>query len=118
MNKVAILVLADVETHGDLGRVYNALVTVKEFDEAGDDVKLISDGAATQWPGLLSAEDHTGHGAYQAVRDIVVGACGFCARAFDTEKTVREADVPMLEEYEGHPSIRSLVMQGYQVITF
>lgn len=29
MNKVAILVLADVETHGDLGRVYNALVAAK-----------------------------------------------------------------------------------------
>lgn len=29
MNKVAILVLADTETHGDLGRVHNALITAK-----------------------------------------------------------------------------------------
>jgi hypothetical protein len=37
--KAAIVVLADTETHGDLGRVVNALVVAKEFKEAGDDVK-------------------------------------------------------------------------------
>ena len=31
MNKVLVLVLADIETKGDLGRVVNALETAKEF---------------------------------------------------------------------------------------
>lgn len=48
--KAAILVLADVESHGDLGRVVNAMIAAQEFKEAGDDVQLVFDGAGTQWP--------------------------------------------------------------------
>lgn len=58
MSKAAILVLADTETHADLGRVVNALVATKEFKDAGDDVRLIFDGAGTQWPGVLSDPEH------------------------------------------------------------
>ena len=40
MTKVRILVLADTETHADMGRVANALETTKELQEAGDEVTL------------------------------------------------------------------------------
>lgn len=36
MSKVAIVVLADTETHGDMGRATNALETAKELKEAND----------------------------------------------------------------------------------
>ena len=65
MNRVAILVLADVETHGDLGRVVNAMIAAKEFTEAGDDVQLIFDGAGTQWLGLLSDPEHKAHRLFE-----------------------------------------------------
>ncbi len=48
MAKVGIIVLADRETHADMGRVANALETVKEFQEAGDAVTLLFDGAGTR----------------------------------------------------------------------
>ncbi|MPZ00981.1 MAG: hypothetical protein GEU97_24050 [Actinophytocola sp.] len=118
MPKAAVVVLADTETHGDLGRVVNALVATKEFKDAGDDVRLIFDGAGTQWPGVLSDPGHKSHKLYHAVHDVVAGACGFCAKAFHTEDTVEDAHVHLLDEYEGHPSIRTLVNDGYQVITF
>ncbi len=35
MMKVAVIVLADTETHADLARVVNALITVQEFKEEG-----------------------------------------------------------------------------------
>jgi hypothetical protein len=38
MTKAAVIALADTETHGDLARVVNAMMTAKEFAEAGDDV--------------------------------------------------------------------------------
>ncbi len=118
MPKAAIVVLADVETHGDLGRVVNALVATKEFKEAGDEVRLIFDGAGTQWPGILADPGHKSHKLYESVRDVVAGACGFCAGAFHAEESVKHADVHLLHEYEGHPSIRGLVNDGFQVITF
>lgn len=118
MNRVAILVLADTETHGDLGRVVNAMVAAKEFSEAGDDVQLVFDGAGTQWLGLLSDPEHKAHPLFERVRDVVSGACGYCSRAFDAEHGVHHAHVKLLEEYDDHPSIRGLVDAGYQVITF
>ena len=54
MTKAAVIVLADTETHGDLARFVNAMLTSKEFAEAGDDVELIFDGAGTQRPGVLA----------------------------------------------------------------
>lgn len=118
MSKAAILVLADTESHADLGRVVNALVATKEFKDAGDDVRLIFDGAGTRWPGVLSKPEHKAHKRYEAVREVVAGACGFCAHAFHATDQVHEADVKLLDEYEGHPSIKTLVDDGYQVITF
>ncbi len=118
MATAAILVLADTETHADLGRVVNGLIAAKEFKEAGDDVRVIFDGAATKWPGVLSDPQHRAHKLYEAVADRIAGACGFCARAFDAEQGVKTAHVHLLEEYEGHPSVRRLVADGYQVLTF
>ena len=104
--KVAIVVLADTETHGDLGRVVNAMVAAKELKEAGDDVKVIFDGAGTQWPGVLSDEQHKSHKLYASVADTIAGACGYCAGAFDAKESLYHAKVHLVEDYHGHPSIR------------
>ena len=45
MEKIAVIILADIETHGDMGRVANALELAKEAKELGDDVRIIFDGA-------------------------------------------------------------------------
>lgn len=118
MAKVAIVVLADTETHGDLARAVNALIAAKEFKEGGDEVTLVFDGAGTRWIGELSKPEHRAHGLYEAVKDEIAGACGFCAAAFGAMERVRASGVPLLEEYERHPSLRKLVSKGYQVITF
>lgn len=118
MTKAAIIVLADTDSHADLGRVVNAMIAAKEFKQAGDDVKLIFDGAGTKWPGVLRDADHKAHKIYADVGDVVAGACGYCAGAFHADHDVTEAGVTLLDEFEGHPSIRSLVDQGYAVLTF
>jgi hypothetical protein len=117
MPKAAIVVLADTEDHEDLARVTNALVTAKEFKEAADDVTLIFDGAGTKWPGELS-EGHPAHGLYEDLKDTIGGACAFCAHAFHAEGDNHDAEVPLLDEYRQHPSLRKLVARGYEVLTF
>jgi hypothetical protein len=61
---------------------------------------------------------HTSHRLFEQVFDAVFGACGSCARAFEAEQHIHEAKVPLLEEYNDHPSTRRLVASGHQVITF
>ncbi|MFO7544479.1 MAG: hypothetical protein R6W77_03185 [Trueperaceae bacterium] len=118
MPKLAVIVLADTETHADLGRVVNALETVKEFQDAGDDVALVFDGAGTRWVAVLDDPGHKRHALWSAVKGSVDGACSFCSVAFGAEEGVRSAGVRLLAEHEGHPSLRAYVVDGYQVLTF
>ncbi len=117
MSKAAILVFADTETHGDLGRIANALTTAQEFKVANDEVTLIFDGAGTKWVRELTRPDHRLHAMFESVKDRVGGACSYCAKAFGVTKEVQESGIPLLSEFKDHPSIRKLVAQGYEVIT-
>jgi len=117
MNKVVVLVLADTETKGDLGRVVNALQTAKEFKNAGDEVRLVFDGAGTRWIGELGSAEHKYHALFESVKDRA-GACSYCAGAFGVKAAVEQHAVALLEEFEGHPSLRRAVSEGYQVISF
>jgi hypothetical protein len=117
MAKIAIILFAGTETKADLGRAVNALEMTKEIQEAGGDVQLIFDGAGTAWVGKFSSPDSDYHELYQAAKDSITGACSYCANAFGTTDAVKDAGVPLLDEYEGHPSVQNLVSQDYQVIT-
>jgi hypothetical protein len=107
-----------MEAHSDLARVLNALELVKEAAGAGDEVELVFDGAGVQWVPSLSDPDHKLHGVYEQVSAHVAGACEFCANAFDVDEKVGEAGVSFLSEFEGHPSLRQRIADGYAVITF
>lgn len=118
MTNAAIVILAGNESHADYGRLANGLEAAKEFVETdGDDVEVIFDGAGTQWIPELEDEEHDYHGLYQAVRD-EASVCDYCASAFDVSEAVDDAGLEQLAEYDGHPSIRSLVDDEYEIITF
>ncbi len=116
--KAAVVVLADTETHEGMGRVANALEAVKEFKQHGDEIKLIFDGAGVKWAATLSSHDHKLHHLYQQVSDKVSGVCRYCAGAFGVKEVAVSCNIPLLDEYDGHPSFRELLAEGYQVITF
>ncbi|WP_265110640.1 hypothetical protein [Halosolutus halophilus] len=118
MTKAAVVILAGTESHADVGRLVNGLEAAKEFAETdGDEVELIFDGAGTQWIPELEDEESDYHELYQAVRDDAA-ACDFCAGAFGVEDAVNETGVVTLDDHDGHPSVRSLVGDDYEVITF
>jgi hypothetical protein len=118
MAKLGVVVLADTETAGDLGRVVNALVTAREAKDAGDDVTVIFDGAGTKWVGELSNPGHNYSELLGQISDVVAGACSYCANAFGVRNAVEAAKVPLLADYQEHPSLRRLVAEGYEVVTF
>lgn len=118
MASAAIIILAGNESHADYGRLANALEAAKEFAETdGDDVKLIFDGAGVQWVPELEAPDSDYHELFEAVRDHAA-VCDFCASAFDIAEAVDASGLTTLAEYDGHPSIRDLVADDYEIITF
>lgn len=118
MSKVAIVVLTDTETHESLGRAVNALEFAKELQEHGDRVQIIFDGAGTKWIPELENVDHDVHPLYLAVKENIHGACRFCAKAFGVFKEVKDTDIELLDDYDDHPSLRSFIAKGYQIVTF
>ena len=118
MARAAIVVLAGNESHADYGRLANALEAATEFAETdGDEVKLIFDGAGVQWVPELEDPDSDYHDLYEAVREHAA-VCDFCASAFHVEDAVDDSGLTTLAEYDGHPSIRDLVADEYEIITF
>lgn len=117
MAKAAIVVLAGTETHSELGRVVNGMQAAKEFADANDEVKLIFDGAGTQWIPELEDEEHDYHALYASLSEYVY-ACEYCSNAFGVDEAVEESSAQSLSDYEGHPSIRDLVDDDFEIITF
>jgi hypothetical protein len=118
MEKIALVVFADNESHENLGRVVNAMTIAREFKEHGDEVSIVFDGGGTTWIPTLAGEEHAAHELFESVRDVVAGACRYCAGAFGVRDEVEQAGIRLLDDYEQNPSIRSYVVEGYDVLTF
>lgn len=118
MAKAAIVILAGTESHSDLGRLANGLEAAKEFQETdGDDVEVIFDGAGVQWIPELEG-DHDYSALYETLKENV-SACDYCSGAFGVEEEVdAAAGVDTLADFEGHPSVRDLVDDDYEVVTY
>lgn len=116
--KIAVVILAHPENKGALARAVNAMELVKEAKVAGDDVALVLDGAGTMWGTLLSDEEHRYHDLFQTVSDRIVAVCDYCAGIFGSREAVDESELPLTAEFDDHPSLRSLMADGYQLVTF
>jgi len=116
--KVAILILANTETLGDLDPIVNALRVADELAEANDEVSIVFDGAATCWIGELDTKDHRHHGLFTRVKSRVAGACACCAEAFGVRDQILAAGVPLLNGHHQHPSVGGLAVEGFKVLTF
>lgn len=116
-NKAAVIVLTGTEGFESMGRVVNAMITVKEYKEAGEEVKLILDGAGTRWVKQFAKPEQPYRELYDKVKD-KVSVCEYCAGAFNVSRNVEEENIPVEAQYEGHPSIRKLLNEGWKVVTF
>ncbi|MGJ3241274.1 MAG: DsrE family protein [Anaerolineae bacterium] len=118
MIKLAVIVFTDLnESHDAKARVVNALQIVQELQEAGDDVTLLFDGAGVVSVATIADPDHALHAVYQKVKPKIAGACAYCAKAFHVKDQIEMLSIPLLSDYKQHPSVRSLLVDGYQVIT-
>lgn len=118
MAKATIVVFAEMGEHADKARVVNALETVKEFKESGDEVELIFDGGGVTSAVELADPDNPLHRLYSLVEDKVGGVCRYCSRAFGVYDQAEKLGIPLLAEYDQHPSLRNRVTNGYEVIPF
>ncbi|MFO1273708.1 MAG: hypothetical protein U1F50_18905 [Rubrivivax sp.] len=116
-HRIALVVTSKLE---DAGRsaIYRALMFAQELRDAGDDACIVFEGAGSTAAAALAAPDHPMHRLFADVRPLVRGTCRYCARAYGVLDTLEEAGLPLLGEDRGHASLRALLAEGRQIVTF
>jgi hypothetical protein len=82
-------------------------------------VELIFDEGATKWVEEFSKE-HKMTPLSQSLKSsgVIAGVCDCCYTSFGGEKDLlKKEELPLFDEYKGHPSIARLFADGYQTIT-
>ena len=122
--KAAIIVLSDPNSGEDaLGRVFNALAAAYDFQQHGDEVSVLFQGAGTRWIAELNKSDHPVHELFDAVKDTVAGVSCGCAEVFGATEDVEKSGIDFImgnavPGTKGLPSLRNLVAEGNTILTF
>lgn len=125
MQKAEVIVLSDPKANSEeaLGRLFNALATVYDFKQRGDDVQLLFQGAGTRWAGELVSDAHPAHELFKSVKDKVTGASCGCADVFSAQEGVAACGLDLITENNvpntsGLPSLARLTDECYTILTF
>lgn len=117
MHKLALVIYAKLEGAG-LSAVYRALMFADELRRAGDDVSLVFDGAGSTSLAEVLDPAHRLHALWLKVAPSLRGVCRYCAQSYGVYDRLQAAGVPMLADDKGHASLRALLQEGRQIVTF
>ena len=120
-SKVAIVLQAGTGNHEQTARALHSLIYAKELQERGNEVRLVFDGAGTEWLARWTEPQEGQDGQlasfFQEVKQagLVYSVCDFCAGAFQVRDKLVAREEPLVGQYMNHPSLASLVDEGFQV---
>ena len=117
MNNIALVVYTKLEGSRH-SVIYRAPMFAQELRDAGDDVTLLFDGAGSVAAADLAQPAHGMHALYWNVKALVRGVCRYCAESYGVLDTVEASGLPLLGDDRGHASLRQLLMEGRQIVTF
>ena len=115
--RVAIIIYTNVMLESQ-SRAYRAFGFAAELLQAGDDVAIVFDGGGAATLAAVIDPAHPLHRSWTEVSAALLGVCDYCARAYMVHKALVSAGVPMLRSHRGHASLRDLMLEGRQIITF
>jgi hypothetical protein len=114
--KIAVVIYEPITS--DASRVYRGLKTALEFKEAGDDVVVMFDGSGVETLAAITASSHKMNPLAVALKDNISGACGFCVASHGVIDEIAQGGWDLLTGYKGEASVRNLVTEGYQILSF
>ena len=120
-SKIAIILQAGAETHEGMARALHSLLYARELHEHGATVRLVFDGAGSEWAAKLHMPQTPPEKGLAALfaglvkEDVVFEVCDYCSGAFHVKEGLKEAGIPLSGQYMEHPSIAALVGDGYQI---
>lgn len=115
--RVALLVHSKLEGSGQ-SAIYRALMGAQELRKAGDDVVMVFDGAGSTAAAEMAQPGHRFHALFTDVLPAVRGVCRYCAKSYGVLDVLQASALPLLDDDRGHASLRELLIEGRQIITF
>lgn len=116
-HRVAVVIYSNV-TEEAQSRAYRAFGFVAELLAHGDDVALVFDGGGSATLAAVLDPGHDLHRAWTKAAPALRGVCGYCAKAYGVADALKAAAVPFLADDHGHASLRALLAEGRQIVTF
>jgi hypothetical protein len=117
MHKVALVIYAKLEGAGN-SAVYRAMMFADELLRAGDDVVIVFDGAGSSALAEMIQPSHPLHHVWSKAAPALRGVCRYCAKSYGVLDALEAAQLPLMGEDRGHASLRALLNEGRQIITF
>ena len=123
--KYALIVMSEGgnEHPGGQGRMLHALKAAQAFRAAGVPVRLYFHGIGVHWLSLFETRPdkftQTYGPLFDEVRDLIAGACHFCAvTRFGVGDAVDHLGLPLVGEPGDHHTLAAIVAEGYQPLIF
>jgi predicted peroxiredoxin len=116
-HKIAIVIYNNI-TNEAKSPAYRAFGLAAELLTHGDDVAIVFDGGGTATLAEVLRPESTLHRAWLAAAPALRGACDYCAKSYGVRDALREAGVVLLADDRGHASLRNLLEEGRQIVTF
>jgi hypothetical protein len=117
VNRIAIVIYSKLEGAGK-SAVYRAMMFADELLRAGDDVAIVFDGGGSAALAAMLKPDSDLHRVWTKAAPALRGVCAYCAKAYGVKDELEAAGIPMLADDRGHASLRALLGEGRQIITF
>lgn len=117
MIKIAIVIYSTLEGGGK-SAVYRGLMFADELRRNDDDVTIVFDGAGSKTLAEMLQPDNDLHRVWMKASPALRGVCSYCAKAYGVKETLEAAGIPLLTDDKNHASLRALLLEGRQIITF
>jgi hypothetical protein len=116
-HKVAIVIYNNITTEAK-SPAYRAFNFAEELLLQGDDVTIIFDGGGTATLAEVLRPESDLHRAWTKAAPALRGACSYCAKSYGVHEALAAAGIAMLTDFKGHASLRRLLDEDRQIVTF
>lgn len=106
--------------NGDMMCFTHVLLNALELHDREEDVLIVFEGAAVKLIPELEKKENPFSGLYTRAKEagLIDGACKACSAKMGVLEDVKAAEIQLLDNMSGHPSIASYQEKGYTILTF
>ncbi|MCK5680083.1 DsrE family protein [bacterium] len=98
----------------------HVLLNSLDLAAKGMEGKIVIEGDAVKLVPEMALPGHFLNQLYVKAKDLglIIGACRACSRKLGVVSAVEAANIALIGEMSGHPSMSAYIEKGYSVITF